>query len=1221
MRKKKLQSHSKEDDKMTPILKWLSSLSDNDLIEHMTFSFQIDKNGISHEYNLLVEMLRLQSPPPTPIHPRGVGFKLATGGCANDGRNEMERVNNNRFRRPRLFQLIEKQQTDNFDTSHGISSLPPEILALAKKQRRVAKGGYKATSEWQNFEVIARKFVAPWGQVLSLGPTNTMRKADEQIMMCTSIQSNCRYLRCIGNDRKIYCTFRKGKDWEDFEASCGGILRLLHIVSRGRAFREPPRKMQGNLFASWFSPITEWFSLPMFLASRFEVALWDSFQKSSVVDGYIYKQMSERKTIIQEAFSRFSPLHTTKLISSAIIHSVKSIISTEVDVGKLRDIIIHRLLENVMNQNDGLAFTFDLSEIHLIPIIFVSTVLDEFRIKVAQECESEISRIMEADLSRNETLDPSTALKCASMKKRKKKNKKRCRAKSTRSTLDSIDEKKVEKYASASTSVLNVPLPRDAYDEKKNQSTVFVLGVINDILDSVFYEVGIASPDDNLNDDGFLLNSDRSRAKKKGSCENTTYILRKRTSKSNPLTQPQSTDTDISNLNQSEEMYFDNQLTMKRNNTSSSQSIWHTQSRLSSCSPFSTYSVRYTGFFDLFTQPTNTVDQKSTCLESDVGFSRFDEDYFFDTNDNGSFFEDFFYNTPETQKNNFASSTAASLASSILDNDDSVSLNESSDDCDQVVTTDEFAINDVGSDAEKIEESQTQNLSYPFETSKEDLKEGIDFDLNTKNLESLKYNYDPNSCEPQVPHTFLSLADLGEMKRRVSLQNSTDVNDKNTGQSMSSSVGGKKRVASPEDTEISIDDDTFGKKKVPPCSARTVDFSVLSYKNAAMKSTSKARSVSSHDFIQSIKHLKSMSVKSSSRSFFTDIKGVVVDGGTFDIDFSARSESALNDHENSSHFNVIPKSVTNNNDNITVTRDGATTISSIPAPHEIDEIVCLKEERDSYRDMCLSMAAEISKLKNMIALEKINSNYPLPRDANPFGSECIPSFYFGNNQGATRKYVAMSDAGFNDLPTSEDVCGDGMQSSCTATDLIKLQRVPHVTNTGSRTQTQRPSDCSDNISTDYDNTTHSIPPPSHTIPYYKYSGSNHLHILQSRLSHEVECFVLTNTENLDNLERKRKLATERLNKLVTAIWPRAQVKSYGSQETGLRLPSSDLDFVLYLPEVHKKAPADAPGDLEGRNAINETSQKLLARKLKSESWIGKYSLHVYELSMSVMYYE
>ena len=30
----------------------------------------------------------------------------------------------------------------------------------------------------------------------------------------------------------------------------------------------------------------------------------------------------------------------------------------------------------------------------------------------------------------------------------------------------------------------------------------------------------------------------------------------------------------------------------------------------------------------------------------------------------------------------------------------------------------------------------------------------------------------------------------------------------------------------------------------------------------------------------------------------------------------------------------------------------------------------------------------------------------------------------------------------------------------------------------------------------------------------------------------------------------------------------------------------------------------APGDLEGRNAIIETNQKVLARKLKSESWLG-----------------
>lgn len=57
--------------------------------------------------------------------------------------------------------------------------------------------------------------------------------------------------------------------------------------------------------------------------------------------------------------------------------------------------------------------------------------------------------------------------------------------------------------------------------------------------------------------------------------------------------------------------------------------------------------------------------------------------------------------------------------------------------------------------------------------------------------------------------------------------------------------------------------------------------------------------------------------------------------------------------------------------------------------------------------------------------------------------------------------------------------------------------------------------------------------------------------------------------------------------------------------TKLCLPSSDVDFVISLPAVHKNAPATTPGDLEGRNAIVETNQKVLARKLKGESWLGK----------------
>jgi hypothetical protein len=90
------------------------------------------------------------------------------------------------------------------------------------------------------------------------------------------------------------------------------------------------------------------------------------------------------------------------------------------------------------------------------------------------------------------------------------------------------------------------------------------------------------------------------------------------------------------------------------------------------------------------------------------------------------------------------------------------------------------------------------------------------------------------------------------------------------------------------------------------------------------------------------------------------------------------------------------------------------------------------------------------------------------------------------------------------------------------------------------------------------------------------------------------------------------LFTSGFSRMVKTVWPRAQVKIYGSYISGLCLPTSDLDFVVCLPAVHKKDLALAPGVLEGRNAINETSQKLLARELKGESWIDPRSIKVIE---------
>ncbi|ETL30485.1 hypothetical protein L916_16548 [Phytophthora nicotianae] len=87
------------------------------------------------------------------------------------------------------------------------------------------------------------------------------------------------------------------------------------------------------------------------------------------------------------------------------------------------------------------------------------------------------------------------------------------------------------------------------------------------------------------------------------------------------------------------------------------------------------------------------------------------------------------------------------------------------------------------------------------------------------------------------------------------------------------------------------------------------------------------------------------------------------------------------------------------------------------------------------------------------------------------------------------------------------------------------------------------------------------------------------------------------------------LAAQRLcTATVQSLWPRAQVRPYGSHVTRLVLPSSDVDLVICLPKVRRDAPADAAGVLEGRNAIKETWQQNLARKLKQEPWVVRDSV-------------
>lgn len=327
--------------------------------------------------------------------------------------------------------------------------------------------------------------------------------------------------------------------------------------------------------------------------------------------------------------------------------------------------------------------------------------------------------------------------------------------------------------------------------------------------------------------------------------------------------------------------------------------------------------------------------------------------------------------------------------------------------------------------------------------------------------------------------------------------------------------------------------------------------------------------------------------------------------------FSTRSETALDDRNEYQHWHESYRSPANEEfDSNTVTKDGSTTITSALSPRETEEFCILKEERNSYRDMCLTLGAEVAKLKNMLASQLTTSkrsstefqigyrHYPTRNGI--FADPDSLSHHAFHIAPRARTLVAMSDAGFggdceslvseDDLNTGRHFPGENMR-----------QQTSSITKSGSDT------------SLDHTSSQNNVHMPFIGIrPTRDGPDPVSLNGMQSRLSKDIMQFLESINSQLHKLDGKRQAAVERMTRIVNTLWPRAQVKLYGSHVTGLSLPSSDLDFVVCLPAVHKNTIAIAAGELEVRNAINESSQKLLARRLKAESWIDPRSMKLIE---------
>jgi len=315
-----------DQDEVDSMKSWLRSLSEEQMQEAMSFTFNNDYTGRCHEYDLLMEMLSLQAPPSTPIHPRAMGVKRASNSGASDGRSNSQRIIRERFRRPRLFKLIERNGAGNgnlidLDSKMAMDHLPPEIAGMLRKETKRNKN-LGATKKC--YDIIARKFEMPNGEILSIGATKAMREADEFILQATYIQSGCRLIDSHEknyNDRPVRCRFQIRRQ---HQMGCkDDVLEILRNVSRGRCFTKCPSKSKGNsltFFAPWFEPIDDWFSLPLFLSSCYEAALWHNFRASN---GSTQEIKRIPRTIIEESFEGISTTVKQRLLASALIFSLQ----------------------------------------------------------------------------------------------------------------------------------------------------------------------------------------------------------------------------------------------------------------------------------------------------------------------------------------------------------------------------------------------------------------------------------------------------------------------------------------------------------------------------------------------------------------------------------------------------------------------------------------------------------------------------------------------------------------------------------------------------------------------------------------------------------------------------------------------------------------------------------------------------------------------------------
>ncbi|KAF5470038.1 hypothetical protein F2P56_010588 [Juglans regia] len=134
------------------------------------------------------------------------------------------------------------------------------------------------------------------------------------------------------------------------------------------------------------------------------------------------------------------------------------------------------------------------------------------------------------------------------------------------------------------------------------------------------------------------------------------------------------------------------------------------------------------------------------------------------------------------------------------------------------------------------------------------------------------------------------------------------------------------------------------------------------------------------------------------------------------------------------------------------------------------------------------------------------------------------------------------------------------------------------------------------------------PPELQSCPTQRAS----LSLMHSLLHDEIDSFC--KQVAAANMARKPYInwAIKRVTRSLQVLWPRSRTNVFGSNATGLSLPTSDVDLVVCLPPVRNLEPIKEAGILEGRNGIKETCLQHAARYLANQEWVKNDSLKAVE---------